>query len=112
MPQMAASVVDCARHDEPYRRPVPAALGGRARRRRSGCRLIPWLRSGEREMTRRDEPGDKDSAQLIEGLTATLRAAKIRRAEIERKLHWSAGYVSRLLKGTIEMRLSHLFAIL
>jgi len=63
-------------------------------------------------MTRRDEPGDKDSAQLIEGLTATLRAAKIRRAEIERKLDWSAGYVSRLLKGTIEMRLSHLFAIL
>ncbi len=63
-------------------------------------------------MTRRDEPGDKDSAQLIEGLTATLRAAKIRRAEIERKLGWSAGYVSRLLKGTIEMRLSHLFAIL
>lgn len=63
-------------------------------------------------MTRRDAPGDNDSAQLIEGLTATLRAAKIRRAEIERKLGWSAGYVSRLLKGTIEMRLSHLFAIL
>lgn len=63
-------------------------------------------------MTRRDEPGNKDSAQLIEGLTATLRASKIRRAEIERKLDWSAGYVSRLLKGTIEMRLSHLFAIL
>ena len=63
-------------------------------------------------MTRRDEPGDKDSAQLIEGLTATLRAAKIRRAEIERKLGGSAGYQSRLLKGTIEMRLSHLFAIL
>jgi len=63
-------------------------------------------------MTRRDEPGDRDSAQLIEGLTATLRAAKIRRAEIERRLGWSAGYVSRLLKGTIEMRLSHLFAIL
>jgi transcriptional regulator with XRE-family HTH domain len=63
-------------------------------------------------MTRRDEHGGKDSAQLIEGLAATLRASKIRRVEIERKLEWSAGYVSRLLKGTIEMRLSHLFAIL
>jgi transcriptional regulator with XRE-family HTH domain len=64
-------------------------------------------------MTRRDDPTiSKDTRQLVEGLTAALRTAKTRRVELEKKLGWSAGYVSRLLKGTIEIRMTHLFAIL
>jgi len=55
---------------------------------------------------------DPDTQRMIEGLSATLRAAKIPRRALERQLGWSAGYVSRVLNGPIELKASHLFAIL
>jgi len=55
---------------------------------------------------------DPDTQRVIEGLSAALRAAKIPRRALERQLGWSAGYVSRVLNGPIELKASHLFAIL
>ncbi len=64
-------------------------------------------------MARRADPKNSPGTQrLIEGLAAAVRAAKVPRRALEQRLGWSAGYVSRVLNGPIELKVGHVFAIL
>jgi len=55
---------------------------------------------------------DRDTQRVLDGLSAALRTARVPRRALERKLGWSAGYVSRVLNGPIKLQSAHLFAIL
>lgn len=63
-------------------------------------------------MRRADSKNDPGTQRLIEGLAAAVRTAKIPRRSLEQRLGWSAGYVSRVLNGPIELKAAHVFAIL
>jgi len=55
---------------------------------------------------------DKDEvARLIQVLTTAMRILDISNRDIEKRLHLSPSYLSRLFNGLIELRVEHLLAI-
>jgi transcriptional regulator with XRE-family HTH domain len=55
---------------------------------------------------------DKDEVErLIRVLTTAMRILDLSNREVERRLHLSPSYLSRLFNGLIELRVEHLLAI-
>lgn len=58
------------------------------------------------------DPQDKDEVErLIRVLTTAMRILDLSNREVERRLHLSPSYLSRLFNGLIELRVEHLLAI-
>jgi transcriptional regulator with XRE-family HTH domain len=51
----------------------------------------------------------EQAARLVQVLKILLRFSKVSNREVEKKLELSAGYMSRLLSGRIDLKLSHVF---
>jgi transcriptional regulator with XRE-family HTH domain len=55
--------------------------------------------------------GKPTAEQLTEVLKILLRFSKVRHRDIEKQLGFSGGYMSRLLSGKIDIKLSHVLSL-
>jgi transcriptional regulator with XRE-family HTH domain len=54
------------------------------------------------------ESAETEVQKITAALGAALRAAQLRQSVLEARLGWSAGYLSRLLGGSIDLKIVHL----
>lgn len=55
---------------------------------------------------------EPNAEKVVSTLKTTMRIAGVTNREVERTLNLSGGYLTRLLSGAIDVRLSHIFNIL
>jgi transcriptional regulator with XRE-family HTH domain len=55
--------------------------------------------------------GKQQAEQLTEVLKILLRFSKVRHRDIEERLGFSGGYMSRLLSGKIDIKISHVLSL-
>lgn len=56
--------------------------------------------------------GNEDVRWILDTLKTSLRLLEVTNREIENKMGWSHGYLSRIFAGNIELRVEHILEVL
>jgi len=55
--------------------------------------------------------GNQDIRWILDTLKTSMRLLEITNREVETRMEWSHGYLSRIFSGTIELRVEHVVEI-